>query len=31
MTLASDLHFEFSDPPLEAEELLLEGSLLALQ
>lgn len=31
MSLASDLHFEFSDSPLQAQELLLECGLLALE
>lgn len=31
MAFASHLHFEFCDSPLESKELLLEGSLFALQ
>jgi hypothetical protein len=30
-SLTADLHFQFGDPPLESEELLLEGGLLALE
>ena len=31
MTLASYLHFEFSDAALQAQQLLLQGSLLSLK
>ena len=31
LALAADLHFEFGDAPLEAEQLLLEGGLFALE
>ena len=31
MSFGAHLHFEFGDPALKSEELLLEGSLLALE
>jgi hypothetical protein len=31
LAFASDLHFEFCDPPLEAEELLLERCFFPLE
>ena len=31
LSLAADLHLELSDPPLQAEQLLLESGLLALE
>jgi hypothetical protein len=31
MAFASNLHLQFSDPPLQAEQLLLQGCLLPLE
>jgi hypothetical protein len=31
VSFGADLHFEFGDPALESEELLLEGGLLAFE
>lgn len=31
VAFASDLHLKFGDPPLQAEQLLLQGCLLALE